>query len=186
MRILIVSLLFAFLPVSSQAQERRPMTTDDGLNMVRVGDALMSPDGRWVLFSRSELDWEENERKTTWWKVPSDAGEEPYRFIGEEGGSSFAFSPDGRWLSFRREVDDKNQLFLMRTDGGEALQLSDHETSVGSYALVSRPAHGRSAPRLGGLRGQPAGRRAGWPRHRAPGRRRRRASGRRGARTRDP
>jgi dipeptidyl aminopeptidase/acylaminoacyl peptidase len=133
-RILIVSLLFVCLPVSSQAQERRPMTTDDGLNMVRVGDALMSPDGRWVLFSRSELDWEENERKTTWWKVPSDAGEEPYRFIGEEGGSSFAFSPDGRWLSFRREVDDKNQLFLMRTDGGEALQLSDHETSVGSYS----------------------------------------------------
>ena len=109
------------------------MTTDDVLDMVRVDDALMSPDGEWVLFSKSELDWDENERKTTWWRVPSDGSEEPYRFIGEEGGSDPAFSPDGRWLSFRRGVDDVQQLFVMRTDGGEALQLSEHATAVGSY-----------------------------------------------------
>ena len=109
------------------------MTTDDVLDMVQVGDALISPDGAWVLFSRSELDWDENERKTTWWRVPADGSAEPYRYIGEEGGSSFQFSPDGAWLSFLRSVDDERQLFAMRTDGGEALQLSDHETSVGSY-----------------------------------------------------
>lgn len=109
------------------------MTTDDVLDMVGVGGALISPDGSWVLFSRSELDWDENERKTTWWRVPSDGSEEPYRFIGEEGGSSFAFSPDGTHLSFTRSVDDERQLFLMRTEGGEAVQLSEHATSVGSY-----------------------------------------------------
>ncbi|MDX1646005.1 MAG: S9 family peptidase [Longimicrobiales bacterium] len=110
------------------------MTTDDVLEMVRVGGAVMSPGGDWVLFSRSELDWEENERKTTWWRVPADGSEEPYRFIGEDGGSSPRFSPDGRWLAFLRSVDDERQLFLMRTDGGEALQLSEHETSIGSYS----------------------------------------------------
>ena len=109
------------------------MTTDDVLNMVGVGGALISPDGSWVLFSRSELDWDENERKTTWWRVPADGSAEPYRFIGEEGGSNFAFSPDGSRLSFTRSVDDTRQLFLMRTDGGEAVQLSEHTTSVGSY-----------------------------------------------------
>jgi len=116
------------------AQVRRPMTTDDALDMVQVGDAVMSPDGSWVLFSKSELDWDENERKTTWWRVPADGSEEPYRYIGEEGGSSFQFSPDGAWLSFTRSVDDESQLFLMRTTGGEAVQLSDHATAVGSYA----------------------------------------------------
>jgi dipeptidyl aminopeptidase/acylaminoacyl peptidase len=100
--------------------------------MVRVGGATISPDGSWVLFSKSELDWGENERKTTWWRVPT-AGGEPYRFIGEEGGSGFQFSPDGSTLSFTRSVDDKSQLFLMRTGGGEAQKLSEHETSVGSY-----------------------------------------------------
>lgn len=109
------------------------MTTDDALDMVQVGGAVLSPDGGWVLFSKSELDWDENERKTTWWRAPADGSAEPYRYIGEEGGSSFAFSPDGRWLSFTRSVDDERQLFLMRTDGGEAIQLSEHVTSVGSY-----------------------------------------------------
>lgn len=115
------------------AQDRRPMTTDDAIDLVNVGNATISPDGSWVIFSRSELDWEENERKTTWWRVPSDGSEAPYRFIGEEGASGVRVSPDGRWLSFTRTVDEKSQLFLMRTDGGEALQLSDHATSVGSH-----------------------------------------------------
>ena len=33
-----------------QEVEKRPMTVDDALDMVRVGDALISPDGEWVLF----------------------------------------------------------------------------------------------------------------------------------------
>lgn len=115
------------------AQERRAMTTDDALDMVSVGGATISPDGSWVLFSKSELDWDENERKTTWWKVPADGSEEPWQFIGEEGGSAFQFSPDGQWLSFTRTVDEERQLFVMRTGGGEAVQLSEHETAVGSY-----------------------------------------------------
>ena len=117
------------------------MTTDDALNMVSVGGATISPDGTWVLFSKSDLDWDENERKTTWWKVPSDGSEEPWQFIGEEGGSSFQFSPDGRWLSFTRTVDEKRQLFIMRTDGGEAVQLSEHETAVGAYQWTEDGAH---------------------------------------------
>lgn len=129
---MLATLVLFVAPLS--AQEKRAMTTDDALEMVQVGGALMSPDGSWVLFSKSELDWDENERKTTWWRVPAEGSDEPYRFIGEEGGSSFQFSPDGRWLSFTRSVDEKNQLFLMRTDGGEAVQLSEHDTAVGSYS----------------------------------------------------
>lgn len=133
MRRLMVGLLTLTFAIPASGQERRPMTTDDGLDMVQVGGALMSPDGNWVLFSKSELDWDENERKTTWWRAASDGSGEPYRFIGEEGGRSFQFSPDGTWLSFLRTVDEKAQLFVMRTNGGEATQLTKHETAVGSY-----------------------------------------------------
>lgn len=130
---LLTALAVALVAAPLQGQEKRPMTTDDALDMVQVGGALISPDGSWVLFSKSELEWDENERKTTWWKVPSDGGEEPYRFLGEEGGSNLRFSPDGTRLTFTRTVDEKTQLFVMRTDGGEAVQLSEHDTSVGSY-----------------------------------------------------
>ncbi len=129
-----LTLLSVFvLAVPVAGQERRAMTTDDGLDMVQVGGAMISPDGSWVLFSKSELNWEENERKTTWWRVSAEGGE-PYRYIGDDGGGDFQFSPDGSRLAFTRSVDDESQLFLLPTTGGEAVQLSEHETSIGSYA----------------------------------------------------
>ena len=129
-----LTLLIVFvLAVPVAGQERRAMTTDDGLDMVQVGGAMISPDGSWVLFSKSELNWEENERKTTWWRVSAEGGE-PYRYIGDDGGGNFQFSPDGSRLAFTRSVDDESQLFLLPTTGGEAVQLSEHETSIGSYA----------------------------------------------------
>ena len=129
-----LTLLIVFvLAVPVAGQERRAMTTDDGLDMVQVGGAMISPDGSWVLFSKSELNWEENERETTWWRVSTEGGE-PYRYIGDDGGGNFQFSPDGGRLAFTRSVDDESQLFLLPTTGGEAVQLSEHETSIGSYA----------------------------------------------------
>jgi dipeptidyl aminopeptidase/acylaminoacyl peptidase len=116
----------------AQEATLRPMTTDDGLNMVNVSDAIMSPDGNWVFYSKSELNWKENKRESKYYMVSADGGES-FQYIGEDGGSSFQFSPDGKYLSFKRPVDKKQQIFLMRTSGGEATQLTKHESSVGSY-----------------------------------------------------
>ncbi len=138
----IVLVLFVAVGGAAVAQEQeqeqeaagpRPMTVDDALDMVNVGGALMSPDGEWVFFSKSELKWDDNERETTYHMIPA-AGGEAFQYIGEEGGSSFRFSPDGKYLSFTRPVDDENQIFWLRTAGGEATQLTEHETSVGRYA----------------------------------------------------
>jgi dipeptidyl aminopeptidase/acylaminoacyl peptidase len=115
-------LLSLAVTAAAQDQAPRPMTTDDGLNMVRVSSALMSPDGQWVLYQQSELDWKENKRTNKYYMVPSQGGE-AYQYIGEDGGSAFQFSPDGRYISFRRSVDDKQQLFIMRTSGGGQLQM---------------------------------------------------------------
>ena len=117
---------------AAESQGPRPMTVDDALDMVGVGGAIMSPDGEWVLFSKSELDWGENERTTKWYMIPSSGGE-AFEYIGEDGGSSFQFSPDGTYLTLTRSVDDKRQIFWLRTAGGEAVQLTEHETSVSSY-----------------------------------------------------
>ena len=126
------AMLISLAAVPALAQERRAMTTDDGLEMVSVGNALMSPDGQWVLYSRSELNWDDNKRETTYHMIPAGGGES-FQFIGKAGGSGFQFSPDGKYLSFRRAVDEVQQIFVMRTHGGEAVQLTKHKTSVGTY-----------------------------------------------------
>jgi Tol biopolymer transport system component len=127
-----VLFFFCFSILYSQDANLRPMNVDDALNMASLRNVRMSPDGKWVFFSKSELDWEKNKRKTKHFMIPAHGGE-PIQFISDAGGSSFQFSPDGKYLSFKRTVDKKSQIFVMRLKGGEAIQLTSHKNSVGSY-----------------------------------------------------
>lgn len=119
-------------PLMAEETKRRPMTTDDALNMASIGSPTMSPDGQWVFYSQSELDWPKNNRKTKYYMISSEGGES-FQYIGEAGGSSFQFSPDGRYFTFKRAIEKISQVFLMRTSGGEAVQLTEHKNSVGTY-----------------------------------------------------
>ena len=130
MRILILALFI--VGATSAMAAKRPMTVDDALNLVDVGDALMSPDGNHVFYSRTELVWEKNDYKTTYYMAQAEDGK-AVQYIGEGGGEAFQFSPDGRYLSLIREVDESPQLFLMPTSGGEAVQLTDHNGRIGAY-----------------------------------------------------
>jgi len=135
MKKIILSLVILFFCLSilySQDAKMRPMTVDDGLNMVRLGDVRMSPDGNLIFFSKSELDWEKNRRIKKYFMIPASGGE-AWQYIGDAGGSSFQFSPDGKHLSFKREVDKSEQIFAIRLTGGEAIQITNHKNSVDSY-----------------------------------------------------
>jgi dipeptidyl aminopeptidase/acylaminoacyl peptidase len=122
--------------LAAQDVVRRPMTVDDALNMVRLQNVTMSPDGAWVFFSQSELDWDDNSRNQEHYLIAADGGE-AIHFIGNAGGSAFQFSPEGEHLSFLRSVDDQQQIFRMSLSGGEARQLTDHRGGVVSYRWSS-------------------------------------------------
>ena len=125
------------------------MTVDDALDATSLGNAVISPDGRLALYVQTKPDWDDNKRKTEVHMVPTDGGES-WQYLGDDGGSSFAFSPDGRYLAFLRAAKKKDgggassskskagndasrQLWWMRVAGGEAVQLTEHETSVQSF-----------------------------------------------------
>jgi len=133
-KIILCKILFLFCLgiLCAQDTNRRPMTVDDALNMVRLGDVRMSPDGKWVFFSKSELDWKKNKRRKKYFMIPASGGT-AIQYIGDAGGSSFQFSPDGKYLSFKRAVDKNSQIFIMNLSGGEAVQLTHHKNSINSY-----------------------------------------------------
>jgi len=84
----IITILFCltliFSLVSAQEAKLRPMTVDDALNMVRLQDVHLSPDGKWVFFSKSELDWSHNKRTKKFFMIPASGGK-AQQYIGEAG-----------------------------------------------------------------------------------------------------
>jgi len=112
---------------------KRAMTIDDDLKLVKVGDVLMSPNGEKVFYSLETLNWAENKFEKTFYIVASTGGpSQPY--IGKDGGRNFRFSPNGSYFSFLRETEDEiDQIFVMRTSGGEAMQLSYHRGGVSDH-----------------------------------------------------
>ncbi len=121
--------------LSAQPAPGPSLTLDEVIDMVRVSGPKLSPDGSRVLFVRSELDWDENQRESRIWVVGAD-GRNARPFTASTEDRSPEWSPDGRWVSFTRPVgesDKVRQLFVLPVDGGEAVQLSTHVTAVGSY-----------------------------------------------------
>ena len=132
--VLAIVLLPCLLPRAQDAPPpvARPLNVDDALDLARIGDVAMSPDGAWVFYTERRVNWEDNDSDTTYHLVSSEGGT-AVPFVGEAGGSNFAFSPDGRFLSFLREVDDDDQVMLLPVDGGEARVLTDHEGGVNEF-----------------------------------------------------
>lgn len=120
---------------AAQVSPPRAMTIDDALDMIQVANPQISPDGKWVLYSRSELKWKDNKREGRYWMVSADGGE-PFQFLSGENDSSAAWSPDGGSIAFlaSREKESKDrQIYLIRANGGEAVKLTDHKDGINSF-----------------------------------------------------
>ena len=108
------------------------MTVDDLLDMVRIDDVLMTPDGSRVFYTERHLNWETNKFEKSLFAVPAEGGE-AVPFVHKDGGEEFRISPDGKFLSMLREVDETPQLFLMPLDGGEPWQLTERREEITDY-----------------------------------------------------
>ena len=120
------------LPPVNFASDRRALTVDDVLDLVKIDDVVMTPDGSRVFYSERRVNWETNKYEKTFFMVASTGGE-PVPFVRKDGAKSFRISPAGRYLSMLREVDERPQVFLMDLDGGEPRQLTAHRGKITDY-----------------------------------------------------
>jgi dipeptidyl aminopeptidase/acylaminoacyl peptidase len=97
---------------AASGQAKRPMTFADLMAMKRVSDPQISPSGRWVLFSVTEVSLEANTKTNHLWVVGID-GKTPERQVTSgDGESNGRFSPDGKMISLTM----KDQIFEMPWD----------------------------------------------------------------------
>lgn len=132
----------AALPESAQAQQR-PMTHLDVRLMRRAGSMAISVDGRWMLYTVTTPNWEEAEQQSDIFLVSAEEGLPSTRqmtFTEEKNETSPQWSRDGSFFLFLSNRDatnngNRNQLYLMRPDGGEARKLTDTKDGVANYAF---------------------------------------------------
>lgn len=118
------------------AQTPRPMTIVDLINLPALSDPQLSPDGRQVLYVRSDADWAQNRRVTHIWRINRDGSGAIQLTRGERGESEPRWSPDGSTIAFvaRRGDDEVNQVYLIPNGGGEGRRLTRHATAVRSLS----------------------------------------------------
>jgi dipeptidyl aminopeptidase/acylaminoacyl peptidase len=112
------------------------MVPEDIYALAGANDPRISPDGKNVAYMSWWIDRDQNEYRSAIYIAPLDGFGEPKQFTaGAKRDASPRWSPDGKLLAFTStRDDDKAQLFVMASDGGEARRLTDLKEGVDAPA----------------------------------------------------
>jgi dipeptidyl aminopeptidase/acylaminoacyl peptidase len=106
----------------------------DVLSLKSAGDPVISPNGKDILFTVTQPDWDKNRYDTEIW-LSRDGGD-PFQLTQttDESSEAPSWSPDGRWIAFLANRDGKSsQIYLINSQGGEAIKLTNHKEGVNAY-----------------------------------------------------
>jgi len=131
------SLCVAIGLISSLHAKQLSWTPEEMMHIKNVWDVQLSPDNETVLFvvTSTILTDAQSGYLSTIYRASADGTEEPFPFSAPSCSSyQPRFSPDGQWIAFLSGRDGTRQLYLIRSDGGEATQLTSGEEDVDSFA----------------------------------------------------
>jgi dipeptidyl aminopeptidase/acylaminoacyl peptidase len=97
------------------------------MKMKRLGETAVSPDGKWLAYSVTTVNLDQNSKTTEWW-LQAIAGGEPQKLtVGQPGDSGVEFAPDGHSV-----------LFLSGRDGGQQIWRADFDAATGSASNAKK------------------------------------------------
>jgi len=160
---ILVSVLCAFLAFSALAQDQPDkkdtaklplLSAMNTLRIAQVSSPRLSPDGKWVVYAKGVRDMDDEDLKVTThiWRVRVDGTDKRQMTYGPSDCTSPLWFPDGRkiaFLSARGKASGppnaekqpgggpKSQIFVMRVDGGEGWQATDHAESIQAFEISS-------------------------------------------------
>ncbi|HZH95923.1 MAG TPA: S9 family peptidase [Flavisolibacter sp.] len=125
--------LFLLWTVTLCAQKTASVSFEKWISLKSSGGAIISPDGKTIVYNVGSTDWTNNSYDTELWMAR--AGEAPVQLTRTTKNSSTGarFTPDSKFISFLADRGDKTQLYLIPVAGGEAMQVTKDEDGVGQY-----------------------------------------------------
>ncbi|NNE99825.1 MAG: S9 family peptidase [Pyrinomonadaceae bacterium] len=137
---LFVVVLFFTATIAFSQQTKRAITVDDFFKMKTVRGPQISPDGKWIAYTVSEMDLKKDKSERRIWMVNASGGEAmPMTSKGYSAGNP-RWSPDGKYLSFLagrgKDKDgkpNKPQVWTLNRLGGEAQQITNVKQGVSGY-----------------------------------------------------
>ncbi|MBD3413365.1 MAG: S9 family peptidase, partial [Candidatus Aminicenantes bacterium] len=131
--ILCVSFLFASL--LSLYAEQHPFSVHDMLAMDRISDPQVAPDGQTIVFTLMTTDLKANRGRTDLWMVHTNSKE--LLRLTTDPASDFnpRWSPCGKYIWFLSTRSGSSQVWRMKTDAGEAIQVTDLPLDIGNLVV---------------------------------------------------
>jgi dipeptidyl aminopeptidase/acylaminoacyl peptidase len=121
----------AAILVASSALAARPMSINDLLTAVRVGDPQLSPDGKLVAYVRTTTDPATLKRNADIWVVAADGSAAPKLLVGgDKAENTPRWSPDGRHLAFISTREGASQVYVADADGTHVRQVTKVDGGV--------------------------------------------------------
>ncbi len=105
-----------------------PFSFNDLVNIKRVGDPQLSPDGKWVAYTVGVVNKSENRTVTHIYRVKIDGSDQKQLTNGTTSHSSPRWSPDGDHIAYT----SGGQIWVMENDGDDKEQVTKISTGAGN------------------------------------------------------
>jgi dipeptidyl aminopeptidase/acylaminoacyl peptidase len=131
---------FALSPPPCRAQEpavppdsRKSLTPEAAISLRTLSDLELSPDGSRLAFVVTEPSKAEHRLRHIWLYDKPSHSVRQFTFSAKSE-TNPRWSPDGKQLAFLSNRDDQQQIYLLRSDGGEATAITKGKRSVSHFA----------------------------------------------------
>ena len=103
------------------------MTFEDMMQMKRLGDTAVSPDGKWLAYAVTTVDLVQNQKKAELWLQAISGGEPMKLAVAQLGDSGVQFASDGKRI-----------LFLSGRDSGQQIWIADFDPATGAASNAKK------------------------------------------------